>query len=53
MCCVVTKFIYANTIILFNLGEQWLLEYWPPRFAGYDDHDNNTVKDKWAQTFSK
>ena len=21
MCCVVTEFVYANTIILFNLGE--------------------------------
>ena len=21
MCCLVTEFVYANTIILFNLGE--------------------------------
>ena len=33
MCCVVTEFVYANTIILFNLGEYWLLEYSPPCFA--------------------
>ena len=33
MFCVVTEFAYANTIILFNLGEKWLLEYSPPCFA--------------------
>ena len=30
MCCLVTEFVYANTIILFNLGEERLLEYSPP-----------------------
>ena len=29
MCCVVTELVYANTVILFNLDEQWLLEYLP------------------------
>ena len=33
MCCVVTEFVYANTIIFFNLGEKWLLEYAPPCLA--------------------
>ena len=28
MCCVVTEFAYANTIILFNLGEQWLKNFY-------------------------
>ena len=33
MCCVVTEFVYANTIILFNLGEKWILECSPPCFT--------------------
>ena len=33
MCCVVTEFVYADTIILFNLGEYWLLKYSPSCFA--------------------
>ena len=33
MCCVATKFAYIYTIILFNLGEQRLLEYSPPCFT--------------------
>ena len=27
MCCVVIEFVYANTIINFNLAEKCLLEY--------------------------
>ena len=33
MCCVVTEFVYANTIILFILSELWLLEYEHSCFA--------------------
>ena len=29
MCCVVIKFVCANTIVLFNLGEWWFLKYSP------------------------
>ena len=25
--CAVTEIVYANTIVLFNLGEKWLLQY--------------------------
>ena len=31
--CVVAEFVYANTITMFNLVEQWLLEYSPQCFA--------------------